>query len=155
MIPTQRPLNTKGADLAMSIEKVLKKLTVCLEQETKAILENKQGLVQELHKEKLTLMEQYRSLSEGLERDKDGLNGLDDDIRAHLKEVSARFQTALQDNLKAIKSAHNAVGRLMDRIMTTARRALMQDQQQYNAHGALTGGGHKGSMMPTRVDQQL
>jgi vancomycin resistance protein YoaR len=122
--------------------------------ETKAVLKNDKEAMAALQANKMTLMERYKSLSEGLERDKSALDQLDDDVRKHLKDVSAKFQTAMQDNLKAIKSAHNAVNRLMDRIMTTARRAVMQGQQQYNSKGAFAGEHNKLSMTPTKVNQE-
>lgn len=153
---TQRPpLKTKGADLALSIEQVLTKLTLCLEKETQTILSNDKDGMNALQAEKMTLMERYKSLSESLERDKNALNQLDDDVHAHLKDISGKFQIAMQENLQAIKSAHNAVNRLVDRIMTTARRAVMQGQQQYNAQGAFAGEHSKISMTPTRLNQEF
>lgn len=152
---THTPLSTKGADLALSVERVLSKLTICLNQETEAVLQNNRDAAALLQEEKLQLLERYKGLSETLERDSTQLDGLDDHVRAHLKGVSADFQTALKNNLKAIKSAHNAVTRLMDRIMTTARRVVTQDQQTYNAYGSFANNGANGTMTPTKLNQEL
>jgi hypothetical protein len=151
----QTPLNTKGADVALSVERVLSKLTICLNQETEAVIQNNRAAAHALQEEKIKLMEEYRSLSENLERDQSILESLDKDVRAHLKTISSEFQIALKENAIAIKAAHNAVGRLMDRIMTTARRAVMDGQQQYNAKGALTGGMSKGALIPTKLNEEL
>jgi len=152
---TQNTLSTKGADLALSVERVLSKLTVCLNQETEAVKQNNRDAAALLQEEKMQLMERYKGLSESLEKDSTQFDNLDDHIRAHLKKISADFQIALKDNLLAVKSAHNAVTRLMDRIMTTARRAVMQDQQTYNAYGTFTDNGAKGTMTPTKLNQEL
>lgn len=148
-------LNTKGADLALSIEQILSRLTVCLNQETEAIIQNNRNAAQALQDQKIRLMEQYRSLSETLERDPTALDSIDTRVRTHLQKIGKDFQTALKHNAKAIKAAHNAVTRLMDRIMHTARRALM-DGQQYNAKGALAGYGNtQASAAPTKVNEEL
>jgi hypothetical protein len=68
MITQRPPLKTKGADLALSIEQVLTKLTACLEMETKAVLKNDKEAMAALQANKMTLMERYKSLSEGLEQ---------------------------------------------------------------------------------------
>lgn len=152
---TQEPLNTKGADIALSIEKILTKLTVCLNQETEAVVQNNRDAANALQEKKIQLMEEYRSLSERLDRDQSVLENLDDSVREHLKTISAEFREALAENSQAIKSAHNAVTRLMDRIMTTARRTIMEGQQQYNAKGALTGGNATGGIIPTKLNEEL
>ena len=152
---TNQPLNTKGADVALSIENTLTKLTVCLLQEAEAVTQNNRNAATALHDQKIKLMEQYRSLSECLTRDPSVLDSLDDSIHKHLKEISAEFQNALKTNAKAIKAAHNSVTRLMDRIMTTARRAVMDGQQQYSAKGTLTGGVVNGTLAPTKLNQEL
>jgi hypothetical protein len=151
---TPTPLSTKGADLALSVERVLSKLTVCLNQETEAVLQNNRDAAGLLQEEKMHLMERYKGLSEAIERDATQLTQLDDHVRNHIKTISGEFQIALKNNSKALKSAHNAVGRLMDRIMTTARRAVMQDQQTYNAHGSFAGGANP-TMTPTKLNQEL
>lgn len=152
---THEPLNTKGADVAVSIDNTLSKLTVCLLQEAEAVTQNNRDAAAALQDQKIRLMEQYRALSESLSRDPTVLETLDESIHSHLKKISAEFQSALKINAQAIKAAHNSVTRLMDRIMTTARRTVMDGQQQYNAQGALTGGVVNGTLTPTKLNQEL
>ena len=153
---THNRLNTRGADTAISIEKILTKLTVCLNQETEAVTQNNRDAANALQDQKINLMEQYRSLSESLERDKTILDSLDESIRKHLRKIGDEFQTALKDNAMAVKAAHNAVTRLMDRIMTTARRTVMEGQQQYNSKGAFSGGhGSHNGVTPTQINEEL
>lgn len=148
-------LNTKGADMSLSIERILTNLTVCLNQETEAVLQNNRDAASALQEEKIRLMQQYKGLSEKLEKNPDILDQIDPNVRTHLKTISADFQDALKNNLRAIKSAHDAVNRLIDRIMTTARRTLSEDTQKYDAKGALVGAGYNGSMTPTKLNEQL
>ena len=150
-----KKLNTKGADVAVSIDTILSKLTVCLHQEAEAVTQNNRDAAVALQDQKIKLMEQYRALSEHLARDPSILEQLDESIHKHLKKVSAEFQEALKENARAIKAAHHSVTRLMDRIMTTARRTVMDGQQQYNAKGSLTGGVVNGTLMPTKLNQEL
>ena len=72
-----------------------------------------------------------------------------------LLSIKDALEEALKENARAIKAAHHSVTRLMDRIMTTARRTVMDGQQQYNAKGSLTGGVVNGTLMPTKLNQEL
>lgn len=151
-----QPLNTKGADIALSVEQILSKLTTCLNQETEAIIQNNRNAADALQAEKIRLMEQYRSLSETLEKDTNVLDSIDPSVRDHLRKVSGEFQAALGTNAKAIKGAHNAVTRLMNRILNVARRTVTEGQSQYNANGALTyAGAAQGSIAPTKLNEEL
>lgn len=151
---TSSELNTKGAELALSIERILTRLTDCLNRETEAVKSSDTRAVTALQEEKLSLMEQYQSLSERLNRENGSLNDLDTNIREHLRAVSTAFQDALTRNLIALQAGHQAVTRLMDRIMTTARRTIMQDQQKYNAKGALADA-PGGITIPTKLNETL
>lgn len=151
---TTQELSTQGADLALSIERVLTRLTKCLNSETEAVKTNNTDILAELQSEKLALMEQYQGLSERLNSDGDGLSNLDNHIREHLRAVSTAFQDAMTRNMKTLQSGHQAVTRLLDRIMTTARKTVMQDQQKYNAKGALADA-PKGMSIPTKLNETL
>jgi|GEM_PF-2228147 len=148
------PLNTQGADIAMAIERILTQLTQCLNTETEAVKANNTQTLIVLQSEKMALLEQYQGMSERLRKDGDALNNLDSDIRAHLKSVSATFQEAISKNLQALQSGHDAITRLLDRIMETARKTMLQDRQKYNAKGALADNS-KGSNVPTKLNETL
>lgn len=148
------PLNTQGADLAIAIERILTRLTKCLNTETDAVKSNDTKALVALQSEKMALLEQYQGLSERLSKDGSSLNNLDSHIREHLKVVSAGFQEATAKNLQALQSGHNAITRLLNRIMETARKTMMQDHQKYNAKGALAEN-PKGTSIPTKLNETL
>lgn len=148
------PLNTQGADLAVAIERVLTRLTKCLNTETEAVKTNNTEILVALQPEKMALLEQYQGLSERLSQDGSSLNNLDGHIREHLRVISAGFQDATAKNLQALQSGHNAITRLLNRIMDTARKTMMQDHQKYNAKGALAENPKRISI-PTKLNETL
>jgi len=142
----EKPLKTEGADKALNIQKVLKRLIECLSQETLALKSNNRALAIKMAEEKARLTHDYREIQNNFQKDPEAFQKLDKGVQAHLKSLIAEFETILTDNVQAIQSGRNAVNRLIDRILTRARD-MATTHTTYNADGQVNT--HKASRSAT------
>lgn len=150
---TQPKLNVDGADSALKITKILKKLITCLTQETLALQGHNRDIAAKMAQEKTILMHNYKTLQNNVLENPETLKNLDPDVRAHLKEVTKEFEVALKDNVVAIYSGRNAVSRLINRIIKKARDSVSTTPKSYNASGCMVNNDTKASMMPTKLNE--
>lgn len=146
-------LNTDGADSALKISKILKRLITCLTQETMALKSHNRDVAKKMAQEKTILMNNYKTLQNNVLQNPDMLKNLDPDIKSHLKEITTEFETVLKDNVVAIYAGRNAVTRLINRIVKKARDSVSTNPKSYNANGHITNSDGKASIMPTKLNE--
>ena len=148
-----KPINTKGADIAYKFERLMKKLIQCMTQETLALQSHNRNLATTMAEEKARLLHNYRDLQAELLTNPDILKDIDDDIRNHLKTMAAEFEYVMKDNIQAIQSGRNAVGRLINRILQKAREAAAASHKYYDSKGQMVEASTKKSMIPTKFSE--
>jgi len=145
-------LNINGADLALKLERLLKRLITCMTQETLAMQCHNHEVSGKMAQEKTMLMNNYRNLHKDLLANPDIIRNADTDIQNHLKTIIAEFEVVLCDNIKAVYSGRNAVGRLINRILQKARDTASPSHKHYNAKGQMVDGDLKSGMTPVRIN---
>ena len=146
-------LNTDGADVALKISKILKKLITCLTQETLALQSHNRDIANKMNQEKTLLMHNYKSIQAHLAETPELFKNSDSDVKKHLQDITAEFETVLDDNVMAIQSGRNAVSRLIKRIIKKARQAASTSPQAYDANGYTIADNIKAPMMPTKLNE--
>ncbi len=144
---------TEGADVALKISKLLKKLIECLTQETLALQSHNRTVAERMSQEKSVLMHNYKTIQKELSANPDLFQNLDKDVKAHLKGITTEFEIVLNDNIMAIQSGKNAVTRLIGRILDKAREAATLNPKSYNANGRIIENNTKSTMTPTKLNE--
>jgi hypothetical protein len=148
------PLNTKGADIALKLENIIKRMSKCMTQETLALQSQNRAIAAEMAEEKARHLQAYRALAEEVKSRPDVVSGLDPDIKKHIETMMAEFEVIMKDNIRVILSNRFAVKRLIQRIMDKAREAASSNHQYYNAQGKImNGSGQKSAMVSTQLNE--
>lgn len=137
MTANNKPLNTKGADTALKIQKLLKSLIECMSQETLAIKAQKQDIAAKMNEEKSRLLPHYQSIAKELKENPSLLREADEDVRKQLSALMAEFSAVMNENIMTIQTGRTAVSRLIERLLNKAREAVNKSGRRYNAKGKL------------------
>lgn len=146
-------VRTKGADIALKTETVLKKLIHVMGQENLALQAHDRKMAEEMAQEKTLLISNYRALIKDLDHDPDALRDLDDDVKAHVQSLIKDFEVAMRENAKAVFARRYAVKKLLDRILTKAREVSGSHHKSYNQHGKMNNVGNKSVFIPTQLNE--
>lgn len=110
-----------------------------IEMETLALDKANFGEVDKLQERKRELAKSYQMQVENLHSRAAEIKKTSESLRAQLVEARTAFTLALTDNMAALERVKNSCGRLVDRILDSARRALQQQMpnapQSYGATG--------------------
>ena len=148
-----KPLNTKGADTALKIEKLLKSLIECMAQETLALKSQNQSVAGQMTKEKIRLLTTYKAIAAELESNPDMLKSVDEDIKKQLKGLIGDFDATLKENITAIQSGRSAVSRLINRLLNKAREAVNNTNRNYDSKGKLVEQRVQSMISPTQLNE--
>lgn len=146
-------LNTRGADIALKTEKLLKKLIHVMAQENLALQAYNRSLAEEMAQEKTLLIGNYRALLLDLEKDPEAFKKLDADILTHIKQLTADFEKAMKENARVVYGRRYAVKKLLDRILTKARNVAGHSVKSYNATGKMNAQTSSAGTLPTQLNE--
>lgn len=149
---TSKP-NTNGADMALKVSKLLKSLITCLTQETLAIQSHNRAVAEKMNQEKTRLMHSYTALKDQLESNPKMFENLDQDIKAHLKDISKEFEVVLKENMMAVVVGKKAVSRLIGRILEKVREAASVNNKSYNNAGKMNETALSNKIIPTTLNE--
>ena len=145
--------NTRGADTALKIQKLLKSLIECMSQETLALKSHNRDVAGKMSEEKTRLLLTYQNIASELHKNPDVLKQADADIQKQLISLMGEFETVLKDNMTAIQAGKGAVSRLINRLLTKAREAVGSTGRHYNAKGQLVEHRHRGPINPSQLNE--
>lgn len=153
-ITASKPPATK---LYADVEAVLKVIDAfgrLLAEETAALRQSDFGAVDRLQAAKRALAKEYQLCVETLAGRKEDVARLDMKTRERLVTKRTGFTLILDENLRALEAAKDSAGRLVDKILTAARRAVTDDRQtHYSAKGQTQA--CRTSTLSLSVDQKL
>lgn len=121
---TDKPLNTKGANTALQVQKLLKALIECMTQETLALRAYNQDIAQKMSEEKTRLLVTYKTIAAELQKNPDILRQTDDDIQKQLGTLMDEFEIVLKENMTTIQAGRSAVTRLINRLLSKVRETV-------------------------------
>lgn len=146
----KRPLAGEINDIMRLIEE----FGSLLRRETEALKKADFAAVDTLQAPKRAMATQYQSLIVGLSSRKEEMRGLDMAAREKLVRARTQFTLILNDNLRALEAAKESTRRLVTRILDTARKAVVDEQQtNYSSRGQAQA--YKTSTLSLTVDQKL
>ena len=138
-----------------SLDKLLSRLGVCLEQETEAVIQRNVDALSIIQAEKSALADRFKGL---LKEWKTKSIHLDDFDEAQQNQIAAAlntFQSSLMDNAMALEAGQKATRRVMDRLMGFVRRAMVKENNSYNAMGRLNEKASRKPFVPTQLNETL
>jgi hypothetical protein len=153
MVKSEKKVNTRGADIALKTEKLLKQLIHVMGQENLALQSYNRAMAEEMAQEKTLLIGNYRVLMKDLEKDPQAFKNMASDIRKPLEQLIADFETAMKENAKTVYAKRYAVKRLLDRILTKARDAAGTTVKSYNASGKMNSKTSRAGLLPTQLNE--
>jgi len=145
--------NSDGADMALKVSKLFKKLITCLSQETLALQSHNRAVAEKMNQEKTRLMHSYKAVQGELKDNPTLFKNLDTDIKKHLQELSKEFETVLKDNMLAVVVGKKAVTRLIDRILEKVREASSMNTKSYNNSGRINESRMSNKIIPTTLNE--
>jgi len=90
-----------------------------------------------LQDKKIEAVRHYHDGAQQLLQRKDDLAHIDQAVKDQLTEKQEEFTGIMSENLKAIDRLRNSVGRLNDRIMSTARNEAQKKNINYSKQGTI------------------
>jgi len=148
--------NTKLA-LKTQIQEILAVMLAfsnLLVKETAALKNADFKTVDKLQADKKLFAKQYEAKITALAAYREELPGLELALREKLIKERLRFNTVLDDNMKALDIAQNSTKRLINRILEAARMAVV-DQKQTNYSSGGKAMAYKSASMSINVDRSL
>jgi len=125
-----------------------------LKRETAALVAYDFKTVDALQSEKRTLAGKYQEQAQILSARRTDMAAVDLGLREKLLRARAQFTVLLNDNLRALERAKNSAGRLIERILDTARRAVINERHtHYSAKGHT--GAYKSATSSLSVNETL
>lgn len=110
-----------------------------VEMETRALDKSSFEEVDKLQSRKRELAKAYQVQVENLHLRAAEIKKTSETLRAQLVEARTAFTLALTDNMAALERVKNSCGRLVDRILDAARRALQQQMPNAPQSYGVTG----------------
>jgi hypothetical protein len=115
---------------------VMNAFRVMLEDETKVLKKADFQAVDHMQAQKKQLARQYNEHVATLAARRDEIGSLGADLREALIHARTHFTITLNDNLRALDAARESARRLSDRILETARKAVVEESHtHYSAKG--------------------
>ncbi len=148
---------TQKSPLKLQIQEILALITAfsnLLIKETAALKKADFKTVDTLQAEKKLFAKQYQAKVTALAERREELPGLDLALRERLVKERLRFNTVLDDNMRALDLAQNSTKRLVNRILEAARQAVTEEKQtNYSSAGKTMA--YKSASLSLSIDQSL
>lgn len=122
--------------------------------ETQALGKADFASVDVLQPEKKTLARTYHDKVAALGGRSEEMTTLDLSLREKFIRARMQFTIILNDNMRALDAAKNSAGRLVARILDTARKTVIDENQTHYSAKAQTGS-WKTAAMSLSIDRQL
>jgi len=119
---------------------ITSQLIGCMERELELMRSMKPTELKQLQMDKVALADAYQAFTMALKEPGDDLSNVNAALRDELTEATERFQSAVQDNLRALKAMRDVNERVM--------RAVVQALDEKRA--AVTGYNNRGSVTKSR-----
>jgi hypothetical protein len=149
-----KPANGNLRNDVQSVMKILDTFGQLLAEETTALRKSDFKTVDRLQAAKKNLAAEYQALVVGLSERKAEVAALEMPLREKLVKSRTGFTQILQENLTALETAKASAGRLVNKILDAARKAVVDDKQtNYSAKGQAQA--YKTSTLSLSVDKNL
>lgn len=125
-----------------------------LNHETKALQASDYAAVDRLQPEKKLLARRYNDKVQALSTRKGEMMSLDLPTREKLVRARVQFTLLLADNMQALEAARNSAGRLVDRILETARQTVMDEKRTHYSSKGMSGA-YKSATASLSMNEQL
>ncbi len=141
-------------DLFTRAQIIMNDLKSVMEQETAALrTANLHGAL-EMQDRKIQLMQRYEQLVEQAKNHEQALKASTSPRKAELKAMEKDFKATAAQNKVALKNGKKSLERLVDRMLTTIRQCVQQqDRLAYTASGAIDNNTKR--TMSINLDQTL
>lgn len=150
MTQTPAPLTT----LTSEISALVGVFSALLEEETAALKIADFKAVDALQTQKRDYAKRYHDAITELYARRDELAQMPPPVRGGLMDARARFATVLEDNLRALDAAKEGTRRLVNKILDTARRAVIDDRKTHYS-GTGKAQAYKTATLSLSVDKNL
>jgi hypothetical protein len=122
--------------------------------ETSALKKADFKAVDALQADKRLFAKQYQDKITALADYRSELPNLELSLREKLAKERTRFNTVLEDNMKALDLAQHSTKRLINRILEAARHAVVEEKQtNYGSNGKAVA--YKSASMSINVDHKM
>ncbi len=149
-----KPANGNLRNDVQSVMKILDSFGQLLAEETTALRKSDFKTVDRLQAAKKNLAAEYQALVMSLSERKAEVAALEMPLREKLVHSRTGFTQILQENLTALETAKASAGRLVNKILDAARKAVVDDKQtNYSAKGHAQA--YKTSTLSLSVDKNL
>ncbi len=149
-----KPANGNLRNDVQAVMKILDTFGQLLAEETTALRKSDFKTVDRLQTAKKNLANEYQKLVTGLSERKAEVALLEMPLREKLVKSRTGFTQILQENLTALETAKASAGRLVNKILDAARKAVVDDKQtNYSAKGHAQA--YKTSTLSLSVDKNL
>lgn len=125
----------------------------CMERELEMLRSLKPGELKQLQMDKVALADAYQAFTMALREPGEDLAAVNQALRDELIEATERFQSAVQDNLRALKAMRDVNERVM-RAVVTALEEKRAAVTGYNNRGSVTKSRRQTAACPVAVQQR-
>lgn len=141
---------TQATSRALDLLKILTQLIDVLQEEIHLLRLMRPSEVQRLQQDKIVLTAAYESIVAELRQDPSQLQGLEPSLHEQVLQTSARFQTALTENARALHAVKEANERLF-RAIVRAVEDKHKEGRGYASSGAFAPLGSPVAVQPVSV----
>ena len=132
---------------------ITSQLISCMERELELMRSLKPTELKQLQMDKVALADAYQAFTLALKEPGEDMSNVSAALRDELTEATERFQTAVQDNLRALKAMRD----VNERVMRAVVQALDEKRAAvtgYNNRGAVTKSRRQPAACPVAVQQR-
>lgn len=132
---------------------ITSQLIGCMERELELMRSLKPTELKQLQMDKVALADAYQAFTMALKEPGEDLSSVNAALRDELTEATERFQTSVQDNLRALKAMRD----VNERVMRAVVQALDEKRAAvtgYNNRGKVTKSRRQTPVCPVSVQQR-
>lgn len=132
---------------------ITSQLIGCMERELELMRSLKPTELKQLQMDKVALADAYQAFTMALKEPGEDLSAVNAALRDELTEATERFQTSVQDNLRALKAMRD----VNERVMRAVVQALDEKRAAvtgYNNRGTVTKSRRQAATCPVAVQQR-
>lgn len=132
---------------------ITSQLISCMERELELMRSLKPTELKQLQMDKVALADAYQAFTLALREPGEDISNVSAALRDELTEATERFQTAVQDNLRALKAMRDVNERVMRAVVQALddKRAAVTG---YNNRGSVTKSRRHAAACPVAVQQR-
>lgn len=126
----EKPVETNAKSAVLQILRLIEDFGNLLVKETEALKKADFRYVDLLQNDKKNFAKSYHAAVGALAENKSEIEKLDAALRERLIKARTTFTIILSENLRALETSRESTRRLVDRILDTARRSVVNECQQ-------------------------